>query len=95
MDDWIKIQTTAEVWAVIRARHHEQLEVFASASFPDGHPMHGPSDCSMYTLYGFKGADFPFMGAETTWTKNQEKPSERIDEEHEYWLCLNKEQEEF
>ena len=87
MSDRRKVGTSAEVWAVIKARHPE-LVVFSSYSAPDGDQWGDPEKCTMMTEYGFSGADFPIIGAETTWTKNHDKPYERTGQIHEYWLCI-------
>jgi hypothetical protein len=88
MCEYKKIVTTAEVWAVIRARHHEQLKVFSSFSAPEGDHYGNPNEGRMMTEYGFDGADCPLIGADTRWDIDSEKPHKRINERHEYWLCL-------
>ncbi len=87
------VPTSAEVWAVIRARHHEDLEVVGSFSAPDGNYCVDPGVGVMATLYGLKGANSPLIGAETRWDIDQEKPYERINERHEYWLCYPKQED--
>ena len=77
MKDYRTVATSAEVWAVIRARHPE-LVPFGTASF----------EGDMCTSFGFKGADFPLMEARTTWEPDPERPSHRINEQHRYWLCI-------
>lgn len=52
MSDYKTVETSPEVWAVIRARHPE-LVPFSTASF----------ECDMFTSYGFPGSDFPVMEA--------------------------------
>jgi hypothetical protein len=91
MTDYKRTPTSAEVWAVIRARHPE-LKVFGSYSAPDGDHFGDPSKGKMFTSYGFDGADFPIMEAQTTWDIDMDAPPEkrfkRLNERHEYWLCL-------
>ena len=82
-----RVPTTPEVWAVIKASHPE-LKVFGSYSAPDGDSYGDPNKCVMMTEYGFDVCDYPIMGAKTTWDKNHEKPHERLNEKHEYWLCV-------
>jgi hypothetical protein len=77
MSDYRKVETSAEVWAVIRARHPE-LVLFGTASF----------EGDIFTSFGFKGADFPLMEARTTWEPDPERPSHRVKEQHRYWLCI-------
>ena len=79
--------TSPEVWAVIKARHPE-LKVFSSYSAPDGDPYGNPDECKMMTEYGFDGHDYPIIGAETTWDKNHDVPHIRLNEKHNYWLCI-------
>ena len=87
MNDYKKIPTSAEVWAVIRARHPE-LKVFSSYSAPDGDQFGNPDVCKMMTVYGFDGCDFPVIGAETTWDRSPENNYERLNERHIYWICI-------
>lgn len=62
------IETSAEVWAVIHARHKDQLKVFSSFSDPGGTQFGGPGiEGRMETCYGIDGADYPLIGARTTW----------------------------
>jgi hypothetical protein len=75
MKDYRTVETSPEVWAVIRARHPE-LVPFGTASF----------EGDMFTSFGFKGADFPLMEARTTWEIGPEY--QRINEQHRYWLCI-------
>ncbi len=82
-----KMVTSAEVWAVIRARHKD-LVVFGSYSAPDGDQHGDPSQGRMDTSYGFYGSDYPIIEASTTWTINRDKSYERLDETTLYWLCL-------
>jgi hypothetical protein len=86
--DYRTIETSAEVWAVIRARHPE-LRVFGSYSAPDGDYLSGNTDRgTMFTSYGFLGHDFPVIEARTTWDVDHEQPHVRVNEQHRYWLCI-------
>lgn len=88
-----KIKTTPEVWAVIRASHPE-LKVFYSFSDPDGRAFGGPGEFGrMETELGFIDQDFPVLAARTTWEIDPEQPYKRINEQHEYWLCVGVEDE--
>ncbi len=79
--------TSAEVWAVIRARHGKQLKVFSSFSDPSGERGAGPSGQGrMETTYGLPGAGYPLIGARTTWDIDPEGKYERLNEEHTYFL---------
>jgi hypothetical protein len=87
--NYIQITTSAEVWAVIKARHGRDLKVFESFSDPDGTFNGGPGEIgNMVTAYGFDGASDPIIKAQTLWRIDPEKPHLRIDEEHRYWLCI-------
>ena len=88
MSEHKKIATTPEVWAVIRARHHKDLEVFSSYSAPNGDQYGNADEGRMMTEYGFSGADCPLIGADTRWDIDREIPHKRLNERHEYWLCL-------
>lgn len=79
--------TSAEVWAVIRARHGKTLKVFSSFSDPSGERGAGPSGQGrMETTYGLPGATYPLIGARTTWTIDPTGSHARLDEKHEYFL---------
>lgn len=72
--------TSAEVWAVLRARHGRVLKVFSTFSDPE-------CGC-METTFSLPSAGYPLIGARTTWKPNPERPGERIDEQHEYFLFV-------
>lgn len=86
-----KIPTSAEVWAVIKARHGNELVVFATYSAPDGDHYGNPQQGVMKTEYGLPGADYPLMGACTTWdiVPAGNVYDRRQNERTEYWLCVN------
>ncbi|MBK7352179.1 MAG: hypothetical protein IPI92_20180 [Gemmatimonadetes bacterium] len=86
MGEYRTVETSAEVWAVIRARHPE-LRVFGSYSYPSGDEFGDPSKGKMFTSYGFAQADYPLMEAETTWDIELSRPGFRRNEVHQYWLC--------
>lgn len=86
-------RSTPEVWAVIRARHHDQMRVCSSFSDPSGE--RGAYFCGqgrMETTYSLDGSDYPLIGARTTWDIDPEGKSDRKNEKHEYFLfCIEKE----
>lgn len=87
-DEYKRVPTSAEVWAVIRARH-PNLVPFGSYTAPEGDYFGGDSSHGrIFTSYGFEGHDYPVIEAETTWDIDQSEPSKRHNEQHEYWLCL-------
>ncbi len=83
MIDYIRVPTSAEVWAAIRARHPE-LRVYGRACVPDGDPSKGKT----FTSYCFKLGVYPVIEAETTWEIDQEFPLTHKNERHKYWLCI-------
>lgn len=87
MSGYKRIATSAEVWAVIKARHHNDLGVYASYSDPDGEQSGGTTG-RMETSYALKGADYPLMEARTTWRIDPKMPHARPDLLNEYWLCI-------
>lgn len=88
-------ETSAEVWAVIRAKHHADLVPFSTFSDPDGTMFGGSGQNGrMETAYGFQGADFPIMEAVTTWDIDRSEPYKRLNEKHRYWLCLPRKSED-
>lgn len=88
MKDYKKIPTSPEVWAVIRARHPEMCVFRSYSAAPGGDIFGDKNNGRMLTSYGFKGGDYPVIEAQTTWEVNKEAPHERVNEQHEYWLCL-------
>jgi len=85
--EYRRVTTSREVWAVIHARHGDELVVHGSASHPQGSAHGNPTEASMFTSYGFKDAPIPLIEAKTTWDFNHEKPSERANEHTDFWLC--------
>lgn len=84
----IEVETSREVIAVLRARHDKQLCVFYSYSNPDGTCPMGNGQPQMDTWYGFREADFPLYHIRTTWLRDPDRPHQRLNGEHHYWLCL-------
>lgn len=83
------LETTPEVWAVIKARHGDDLKVFSSFSDPTGTAFGGGGTRGrMETTYGLNGADYPLIGARTDW--NIGDKNERLDVQHEYFLFISK-----
>lgn len=85
--DYVKKFTSAEVCAVIWARHSDELVVFSSFSAPEGDYFGDPNQCVMETEYGFSGAPAPLIGYKTTWEKIPDS-YEHKNEKHTYWLCI-------
>ena len=80
-----KVYTSAEVYAVIMARHPE-MTVFGSYSAPDGDHFGDPSRAKMFTEWGFYDSDIPTVGVETTWDAGNGSKREHL--KSEYWLCF-------
>lgn len=79
------LSTTPEVWAVIYARHKDDLKVFSSFSDPHGTQFGGGgTQGRMETCYGIDGADYPLIGARTTWDIGEE--GRRINSRTEHFL---------
>lgn len=90
MSDYVKVPTTAQVWAAIMDAHRPQLQVFESFSNPDGHAFGGGGTRGeMMTVYGFAGSDAALIGARTTWdiVCNDDGTTRRENESNAYWLC--------
>jgi len=83
-----RIPTSKEVYCAKMDRHYEDLSVFSSYSAPNGDYYGNPDVCRMMTEWGFKGADFPILGIETTWDRQPKGVYERVNEQHKYWLCV-------
>lgn len=87
MGEYRTVETSAEVWAVIRARHPE-LRVFGSYSAPSGDEYGDPSKGKMLTSYGFAQADYPLMEAETTWDIELSRQILfKMKAAYKYWFC--------
>jgi len=74
-----KHKTTYEVWNTIKQAHPE-LRVFSTYSAPE--------NGEMKTSYGFSGDEYPIIEARTTWNVDYENECNRINEQHEYWICV-------
>ena len=92
--EYTEVETSREVVSVIYARHEAQLTPHASYSNPDGTCPLGNGRPQMDTWYGFRLADCPLYHIRTTWDRDLERKYERLNEKHEYWLCIPKEQGE-
>ena len=87
MSDYKRVPTSAEVFAVIRARHPE-MRVFGSYSAPEGDMFGDERRAKMFTSYGFAQGDYPVIECQTTWDIIDDEPRKRTSEHNEYWLCL-------
>jgi hypothetical protein len=92
-----RIPTSAEVYAVIFARHRHQLKAFASFSDPDGTYQGADGTTGrMDTSWGIDGADCPLLEIRSTWPITRDGNGEpKTGERHnEYWICYPVEQGE-
>lgn len=88
MSRYKKIPTSREaVRAIRQADDTFNLGVFSTISEPDGDPHGDPDQCRMVTEYGFDDCDYPIFGVETKWERSNNY-GERINEAHNYWLCV-------
>lgn len=78
--DYRLMPTSAEVYAVLRARHKDDLELFSSLTSMDDQEGN-----LMSTSWGFEGASVPLIACRYTW---KSRDNERFDEESDYWLCV-------
>jgi len=91
MTDYHKHETSAEVYAVIWARHRDELRAFGSFSDPEGSSPYGNGTPTMETSWCLPKSDFPLIEIRTTWDKEtdaERRSNKRINEKHQYWLCL-------
>ena len=84
MSEWRKAFTSAEVYAVIRAKHGDMV-VFSSYSNPTGNDGM-TTKSQMHTEWGFAGDDIPVIGIATYWDAGD--GTERKNVTSEYWLCV-------
>lgn len=83
-----RITTTKEVWQAIRHAHGGEMGVFSSFSNPDGEFMGFSGRGEMMTEWAINGADFPIIGAQTTWDIDELDRSVKSNEQTRYWLCV-------
>lgn len=84
--EYRKMKTSAEVFAVIQARHRGELQVFGSATDMERGRI--------FTSYGFAGCPIPLIEAVTQLTVDPEDERVRRDETHQYCLCVPKQESE-
>lgn len=83
------IPTSAEVVAVLHARHAKELTVFGSFSDPTGTAHGGSGETGkMMTQWGFVGADYALFQVTST-----RKPPESDNVEQQYHLCVAHQEE--
>jgi hypothetical protein len=89
MSNYSRLITSAEVYAVIMARHRDQMSAFGSFSDPDG-TFNGGSGAvgRMDTIWGIAGCDYPILEIQTRWDIDPEQPHKRINQSHSYFLLM-------
>jgi len=89
MSDYTRLATSAEVYAVIMARHRDQMAAFATFSDPDG-TFNGSSGAvgRMDTVWGIAGSDYPILEIKTRWDIDPEQPHKRVNQTHSYFLLM-------
>lgn len=93
-NEFERIPTSAEVYAVLRARHGDQMRVYASFSDPDGTFNGGPGEIGrMDTIWSIDGCDFPILEIKTTWDIDPVRPHQRTNVESSYWLLVGRKEE--
>lgn len=86
MRNYIEIQTTPEVTAVLWAAHRKELTVFESYTDPDGTCPMGNGSSQMDTAWGFEGAQTPLFRTVHTW--DMDKDYKRKNEIVIHTLCV-------
>ncbi|MCA7900719.1 hypothetical protein LGM39_15170 [Burkholderia cepacia] len=90
-DDFKRIPTSAEVYAVLMARHKDQMSCYGSFSDPDGMFNGGPGERGrMHTLWALADTDFPILEIHTEWEIDPAQPSKRLNMTSKHWLIVGK-----
>ena len=90
MNDYNRIPTSFEVWAVLMAHHAKALRVYGSYSAPEGEMIDGKLLAVMRAEYAFEDGRWPMIGISTTWEVGG-ATWPRKSERNEYWLCVRTE----
>ena len=93
MNDYNRIPTSFEVWAVLMAHHAKALRVYGSYSAPEGEMIDGKLLAVMRAEYAFEDGRWPIIGIRTTWEVG-DTTWPRKSEINEYWLCVRTEAQE-
>ena len=92
MSDHRKIPTSVEVYAVIRAKHGDDLALFSSYSNPTGSDGM-TTQPQMHTEWGFLGDEFPVIGAATYFDIGENGKRENVTSA--YWLCVGLKEDDY
>lgn len=94
MSDYSRLITSAEVYAVIMAKHRDQMAAFETFSDPEGTFNGGPGEVGrMDTVWGIDGCDYPILEIQTRWDIDPEQPYKRINQTHSYFLLMAEREE--
>lgn len=94
MSDYTRLVTSAEVYAVIMAKHRDQMAAFATFSDPDGTFNGGPGIRGrMDTVWGIAGCDYPILEINPYWDIDPTQPHKRVDQANSYFLLMAKKEE--
>jgi hypothetical protein len=93
MSDYTRLVTSAEVYAVIMAKHRDQMASFATFSDPDGTFYGGCGVGRMDTVWGIAGCDYPILEIQTRWDIDPDQPHKRVNQTHSYFLLMAKKEE--
>ncbi len=95
MLEWKKIPTSAEVYAVIWAKHCDELRPFASYTYCDGIPYGNPDRGEVMTEWGIENSDVALIGSLQTYDiVRSEKSTGHINRQFEYWICVAQQPDE-
>lgn len=83
---YIKIKTSAEVIAVIKAKHYDELSVFGTISEPYGCPHGSSFNCRMMTQWGFSDSPIPLIEINETWRKHPVDKRKKDQHVREYYI---------
>lgn len=94
MTDYSRLITSAEVYAVIMARHRDQMVSFATFSDPHGTFNNGPGEVGrMDTVWGIAGCDYPILEINTRWDIDPTQSYKRINQTSLYFLLMAEKEE--
>ena len=89
-----RLITSAEVYAVIMAKHRDQMVAFETFSDPEGTFNGGPGEIGrMDTVWGIAGCNYPILEIKTRWDIDPEQPHKRINQTHSYFLLMAEREE--
>lgn len=83
------IGTSQEIFYAILDQHEDQIKLFGTFSAPEGNEFSNPNVAEMKTVWGFVGAKNPIIGHKVSWDVDREDLTNRKNERHYYWLCID------